>query len=110
VLAHVVPHVRPDAQKDALALVVAGSVLVGLAKVAGGDGSVDGGDDLGQRDGFGGSGQHVPAAHAALGAHETHALQAQENLLEVGLGETGAFGEVANGGGLAVVVAKGQAQ
>ena len=40
--------VGPDGQQDALALVVAGAVGVGLAEVAGGDGAVDGGDDLGQ--------------------------------------------------------------
>jgi Protein of unknown function (DUF2587) len=110
VLAHVISHVSPDAEQDALALMVTGTVLVGLAKVSGRDGPIDRGHDLRQGDGLRGPGQDVPAAHAALGPYEPHALQAQENLLEVGLGETGTFGQVANRGGLAVVVAKGQTE
>jgi hypothetical protein len=109
-LAHVVSHVGPDAEEYTLALVVTGSVLVGLAKVPGRDGPVDRSHDLCQGDGLGGPGQHVAAAHAALGAYEPNAFQAQEDLFEVGLGETGSFGEVANRGGLAVVVSKGQAE
>jgi len=110
VLAHVISDVGPNPEQDALALVITGAILVWLAKVAGRDGSIDRGHDLGQRDGLGGPGQHVAAADAALRADEPYAFQAQENLFEVRLGETGAFGEVANRGGLAVVVAKGQTE
>jgi hypothetical protein len=110
VLAHVISHVSPDAEQHALAFVVTGAVLVGLAKVARGNGSIDRGHDFRQRDGLGRPGQHVAAAHAALGAYEPYALQAQEYLLEIGLGETRTFGEVANRGGLAVIVAQGQAE
>ena len=51
--------VGPDGQQDALALVVAGPVGMGLAEVPGGDGAVDGGDDLGQADVLGEAGQDV---------------------------------------------------
>ena len=44
----------------------------------------------------GGAGQHVAAAHAPLGAHEPGALQREQDLLEVGLGEAGALGDVAD--------------
>jgi hypothetical protein len=110
VLAHVISDVSPDPKQDALALVVTGPILMGLAKVTGGDWSIDRGHDFCQSDGLCGAGEHVTAAHTALGAYETDALQAQENLFEVGLGESGSFGQVANRGGLAVIVAKGQAE
>ena len=47
---HVLAHVGPDAQEDALPLVIAGPVGVGLAEVAGHDGAVDGADDLAEGD------------------------------------------------------------
>ncbi len=50
VIAHVIAHIGPHAKQDALALVVTGPVLVGLAKVARGDWSVNRGHDFGQRD------------------------------------------------------------
>jgi hypothetical protein len=74
VLAHVIAHVGPDPEQDALALVVTGTVLMGFAEITGGDWSVHGRDDFGQGDGFGRSGQDVPAANATLGTHEAHAL------------------------------------
>ena len=42
------------------------------------------------------AGQHVAAADAALGAHQPGALQRQQDLLEVRLGEPGALGDVAH--------------
>lgn len=96
VLTHVVPDVRPDVQKDALSFVVTGSVLVGLAEVTGDDRTVHRGDDLGQRDRLGTPGEHVATAHSALGTYESHTLQTQEYLLEVGLGQSRTFGEVAH--------------
>ena len=90
--------VGPDGQQDALALVVAGPVGVGLAEVAGGDRAVDGGDDLGQRDLLGRAGQDVAAADAPLGAHQTGALEGEQDLLEIGLGQPGALGDVAHRG------------
>ena len=69
---------------------------MGFAEVTGGDGAVDGRDDLGQGDLLGGTGQHVAAAHAPLGADEAGALQGQQDLLEVGLGQAGPLGDVAD--------------
>lgn len=110
VLAHVIAHVGPHSEQDALALVVTGPVLVRFAKVSGRDRSVDGGDDLGERDLLGRSSEDVAAAHAALGANESDALQTQKDLLKVGLGETGTFREVAHGRGRTMVVTQGQTQ
>ena len=53
-------------------------------------------DDLGQRDLLRWSGEHVAAAHAPLGAHEAGALEGQEDLLEVRLGEARALRDVAH--------------
>ena len=50
VLAHVISHVGPHAQQNALAFVVARAVAVRLAKVAGHDGSIDGSDNFGEGD------------------------------------------------------------
>jgi hypothetical protein len=50
VLSHVIAHVSPDAKQHALALVIAGSVLVGQAKVTGRNGAINGRDDLGEGD------------------------------------------------------------
>ena len=95
---HVLAHVGPHGQQDALALVVAGPVLVGDAEVARHDGPVDGRDDLGERDLLGRAGQHVAAADAPLGPDEAGTLQGEEDLLEVGLGEPGALGDVPDRG------------
>ena len=43
-------------------------------------------------------GQDVPAADPALGTHEAGPLQGQQDLLEVGLGQAGALGDVAHRG------------
>ena len=83
------PDVGPDGQQHALALVVAGAVLVGLSEVAGGDGAVDGGDDLGQGDLLRWAGQHVAAADAPLRADQARSLEGQEDLLQIGLGQGG---------------------
>ena len=53
-------------------------------------------DDVGQGDLLRRAGQHVAAADAPLRAHEPGALQGQQDLLEVGLGEAGALGDVAH--------------
>ena len=45
------------------------------------------------------AGEHVAAAHPPLGAHQPGALEGEEDLLEVGLGEAGALGDVAHRGG-----------
>ena len=96
VAAHVLADVGPDGQQHALALVVAGAVLVGLAEVADHDRPVDGADDLAEGDLLRVAGQHVAAADAPLRAHQPGALEGQQDLLEVGLGEAGALGDVAH--------------
>ena len=95
-------------QQHALALVVAGAVLVGLAEVADGDRAVDRADDVAERDRRGLAGEDVAAADAPLGADEAGALQRQQDLLEVGLGEPGALGDVADRGGARLVAVQGQ--
>ena len=52
-----------------------------------------------RRDLVGVAGEHVAAADAPLGAHQPGALERQQDLLEVGLGEAGALGDVAHRGG-----------
>jgi len=110
VLSHVITHIGPHAKKDALALVVAGAVTVGLAEVTSDDRAIDGGDDLGERYRFGASGEHVAATHAALGTHETDPLEAEQDLFQIGLGESGALGEVAHRGGCRLVFSEGQTE
>ena len=46
----------------------------------------------------GGAGEHVAAADAPLRAHQPGALEREQDLLEVGLGEAGALGDVAHRG------------
>ena len=65
-------------------------------------------DDLGQGDLLGRPGQHVAAAHAPLGADQAGALQGQEDLLEVGLGQPGPLGDVADRGRALPVGVEGQ--
>ncbi len=96
--------VGPHLEQDALAFVVARAVRVRLAEVAGHDRSVDRGDDLAERDLLRSTREHVATADAALGANEPGALQCQQNLFEIRLGESGAFGDVTHGRGPDVVV------
>jgi len=96
VLAHVGADVGPHAEEHALALVVARPVLMGLAEIARRDGPVDGAHDRAERDLGRVAGQHVAAADASLGADQTSALEGEQDLLEVGLGEPGALSDVAN--------------
>ena len=110
VLSHVISDVGPDAEEHALTLVIARAVLVGLTEVARHDWSIDRRHDLGECDAFSRSRQYVAAADAALGAHETDALQTQEDLFEVRLGQAGAIGEVTNRGGRREVGAQGETQ
>jgi hypothetical protein len=110
VLAHVIADVGPDAQEHALALVVAGAVLVGFAEITGDDRPVNGRNDLGERDALCRARQHVAATDAALGAHETDAFEAQKDLFEVGLGQARSLGEVADRGRRGEVGPQGEAQ
>lgn len=96
VLAHVCARLIPDRQEDALALVVAGSVLMGLAEIAERDRTVDGRDDLGETDLGGRSAQQVPATDTPLRPDESGAFEGEKDLFEVRLGEPGALGDVSN--------------
>ena len=96
VFAHVARRDVPDGEKNALSLVVACTLLMRLAEIAECDRSVDGRDDLGESDLTRIACEHVPAAHAALGPHETGTLQGEQDLLQVRLGQTGALGDVTN--------------
>ncbi len=71
---------------------------MGLAEVAGHDGPVHGGDDLGQGDLLGGAGQDVAAPDAPLGADQAGTFEGEEDLLEVGLGQAGPLGDVPHRG------------
>ena len=93
----------PHREQHALALVVAGAVLVGLAEVAEGDRAVDRRHDLAEGDEARLPRQDVAAADAALRPHDAGALEGQQDLLEVGLREPGALGDVAHRGGAGLV-------
>ena len=75
---------EPEADRSPAArtdLVVAGSVGVRLPEVAGGDGPVHRPHDVRQLDVGGVAGQHIPAAHAPLRAHQPGSLEGQQYLL-----------------------------
>jgi hypothetical protein len=66
VVAHVLTDVGPHGQKHALALVVARTILVWRAEIAGDDRAVDSTDDLAQGYLIRRPGQDVPASDSAL--------------------------------------------
>ncbi len=92
------PYRVPDRQQDALSLVVAGPIGVGLAEVAQGDGTIDGPDDLGQGDLIWWSGQDVATTHAPFGANQACPFEGQQNLFQIGLRQPGAIRDIANRG------------
>ncbi len=69
---------------------------MGFTEVAQGDGPVDCSQDRRQGDVGGVLSQDVPATDAPLGSHQARALERQQDLLEVGLGEPRALGDVAD--------------
>ena len=89
--------IGPHGEQDALPFVVAGAVFVRLAEVTRRDGAVDGRDDLGQGDLLGRACQDVAAPHAPLRPDQAGALEGQEDLLQVGLGEGGPDRDVPDG-------------
>ncbi len=99
VLGKVGPHVFsgqvPDRQQYAMPFVVAGPILMGLAKIAKGDRSVDRRDNFGEPDILRGTGQHVSASDTALGLDESCSLEGKQDLLKIGLGERGSRRNVA---------------
>ena len=95
-LAHELAGLVPDRDQDALAFVVAGTVAVRLAEVADRDRSVDRRDDLRQLDSGWVPGQDIAATDAAFGAHQPGALEGEEDLLEVWLGQPRSLGDIAH--------------
>jgi len=107
---HVFTNFGPDAEQNALAFVVARPIPVGLAKVTGDNRSIHRGHNFGQGNSVGRSSQEVPPADSPLGAHQTNSLEGEQNLLEVGLRESGAGGQVSNTDRQFEIFAKRQAQ
>ena len=91
-----------------MSLVVARTVLVRLPEVAKGDRAIGCGDDVREANVFRALGEHVSATDAALGLDESRAFQDEENLFEVGLGETSSGGNVTHGSGARVVAVEGK--
>jgi hypothetical protein len=83
---------------------------MGLAEVAGGDGSVDRAHDLPKGDLGRVAGQHVAAPDPPLRPHQACALEGEQDLLEVGLGETGALCDVAHRRGSGLVQMQGEGE
>ena len=98
----------PNGEEDALALVVACTVLVGFAEVTGLNGPVDSAHDLAERDLLRWSGENVPAANPPLGPDDTGAFQRQQDLLQVGLRKAGPFRDVSNRGRVRLPVVESQ--
>jgi hypothetical protein len=96
VVAHVFADVGPHRQQHALAFVVAGTVLVRRAEVAGHDRAVYGADDLTEGDVARRVRQHVAAAHTTLGANQSRSFESEQNLFKIGLGKTRALRYVAH--------------
>jgi hypothetical protein len=108
--AHVLPDVRPHGEQHALALVITGPVLMGFAEIAGDDRAFHRADDLTEGDVLGMPGQHVAASDPALRANQARALEGQEDLLQVRLGESGALGNVSHRGRLRLAGVQRQRQ
>ena len=87
-LAGLVGDADPHLLQDAVPLAV-----VVLAH-QGGERAVDRGEDVGQRDLGRRSRQHVAAADTALRPHQPRALHREQDLLQVGLGQPGALGDL----------------
>jgi hypothetical protein len=107
---HVLTNFGPHTQENALPFVIAGPVTVRFAKVAGHDWPIDCGHDFSQCDGFGIASQNVATPDTTLGADEADAFQSEQDLFEVGLGESGAFSEVAHRDWEIEIVTKSEAQ
>ncbi len=73
---------------------IARAVLVGVAEVASLNRAVNRSDDLRQADLVGGTGKQVSAANATLGLDQPCAFEREQDLLQIWLGEPGAFCDV----------------
>jgi hypothetical protein len=94
--AHVVADLAPYGEQNTLTFVVARAVLVGIAEVASLDWAVDGSNDLGQADLVGRPGKQISTAYATLGLDQPCTFQREQDLLQIWLGETGAFCDVSD--------------
>jgi len=108
-VSHVGARRSPDGEQHTLPLVVAGPVGVGLSEVSGGDGPVDSANDVGQFDVGWRTRENVTAAHAPFGADDAGTLEGQQDLFEIWLGKSRAFGDLAHRGWCALGV-EGQRQ
>lgn len=88
-----IPHLQPDGRQNALAFVVARTILVRFPEVTSRDRAVDRRDDLAEGDVRRVPGQYVAAPDTALGAHEASTLAGEKDLLEIGLRQGRALGE-----------------
>jgi hypothetical protein len=96
VFTHVVAYLSPDTKQDALTLVVTGPIAVRLTKVAGDNWTINGGHYFGQCDAGSISGQYVASTDTSLGANQANALETEQDLFQIGLGESRALRQVTN--------------
>ena len=75
----------PDGKKYTLALVIAGPVFVGLAKVAENNWSVNGTHDLSQGNALGFPGQDITPAYTAFGSNQASTFEGKKDLFQIGL-------------------------
>lgn len=81
-----------------------------FAEVTEGDRSIHSGNDLAQMDLLWGAGEGVTTPDSALGTDKTRSFESQEYLLEVGLGKSGALGDVFHRSRTGVGTMEGQRQ
>ena len=98
VAAHVLACRLPHCQEHALSLVVARAVLVRLSEISEDNWPVDSGDDLREANLIGWAAEYVSTADAPLRAHQTRALQGEQDLFEIWLRQSRSLGDVAHRG------------
>ena len=81
-----------------------------FAEITDGDGTVDRRDDLRELDVFGLTGECVSTSDTPLGPNQTGSLEGEQDLFEVGLGETGSLRDVAHRRRTRLRLVEGQAQ
>lgn len=97
-LAHVFACQVPNSEQHALSFVIACSVGMRFTKITESDRTINCGHDFGQLDLAGWSCKHVAAANAAFALYEARALQGEQDLLQIWLGKTCSFGDIAHTG------------
>lgn len=109
-LAHVFACQVPNCEQHALSFVIARAVGMRFTKITKGDRTINCGHNFGQPDLAGWSCKHVAATHAAFALHEARALQGEQDLLQIWLGESCSFGDVAHTGWAGGLLMQGQGQ